>query len=131
MASVIVTGSLVVTGSTFVGAGIVTDGLDFYYDLGNINSLPNPNFTSTTLINNLKLGGYSSSLNPITFTPGTGSIISSSILFTNFDSRNGGTIFISSSALANITTTNEIQKEVGTNYFSNRTIHIRNMVFKY
>ena len=38
MASVIVTGSLVVTGSTFVGAGIVTDGLDFYFDVGNINS---------------------------------------------------------------------------------------------
>lgn len=119
--SVIVTGSLIVTGSTFVGAGIVTDGLDFYYDPGNINSLLNPNFTSTTLINNLKLGGYSSSLDPTTYIPGSGSIVSSSTILTDFDSRNGGIIYISSSAAANVSVANEIQKEVGTNYFSNRT----------
>lgn len=119
--SVIVTSSLVITGSTFVGAGIITNGLDFYYDPGNINSLLNPNFTTTTPINNLRLGGYSSSLNPTTYVPGSGSIISSSTILTEFDPRNGGTIYISSSAAPSAGAANIIQKGIATNYFSNRT----------
>jgi hypothetical protein len=87
MASVIVTGSLVVTGSTFVGAGIVTDGLDYYLDPGNLISLPNQSFTSTTSINNLAIGGYSSSG---LFVPWSGSIFSSSTVLTEFNPNYGG-----------------------------------------
>jgi hypothetical protein len=96
--SVVVTSSLVITGSTFVGAGIVTDGLDFYLDPGNINSLLNPNFTTTTPINNLTNGAYSSS----TYIPGLFSISTSSVTNTSFNSQYGGCLYVSSSAASNI-----------------------------
>jgi hypothetical protein len=95
MTSVTVTGSLVITGSTFVGAGIITNKLDYYLDPGNLISLPNQNFTSTTPINNLAIGGYSSSG---LFVPWSGSIFSSSTVLTSFNSDYGGCLYVSASA---------------------------------
>jgi hypothetical protein len=111
MASVIVTGSLVVTGSTFVGAGTVTNGLDYYLDVGNIISLPNQNFTSTTSINNLTIGGYSSSG---LFVPWSGSIVSSSTVLTSFNPDYGGCLYVSASSGPAIL--NEVNT-MDTNYF--------------
>jgi hypothetical protein len=96
MASVIVTGSLVVTGSTFVGAGIVTDGLDFYFDVGNINSFDYINNNKSTLRNIAKGGG-----NPYisaSFNIRTGSISETASPTSSYTPEFGGCLFVSRSA---------------------------------
>jgi len=95
MASVIVTGSLVVTGSTFVGAGIVTDGLDFYFDVGNINSFDYVNNNKSTLRNVAKGGG-----NPYisaSFNIRTGSISEVASPTSSYTPEFGGCLFVSRS----------------------------------
>jgi hypothetical protein len=96
MASVIVTGSLVVTGSTFVGAGIVTDGLDFYFDVGNINSFDYINNNKSTLRNVAKGGG-----NPYisaSFNIRTGSISEAASPTSSYTPEFGGCLFVSRSS---------------------------------
>jgi hypothetical protein len=96
MASVIVTGSLVVTGSTFVGAGIVTDGLDFYFDVGNINSFDYINNNKQTLNNIAKGGG-----NPYvsaSFNIKTGSVSETLSPTSSYTPEFGGCLFVSRSA---------------------------------
>lgn len=96
MASVIVTGSLVVTGSTFVGSGVVTNGLDFYFDVGNINSFDYINNNKQTLKNIAKGGG-----NPYvsaSFNIKTGSIAESLSPTSSYSPEFGGCLFVSRSA---------------------------------
>jgi hypothetical protein len=95
MASVIVTGSLVITGSTFVGAGTVTDGLDFYFDVGNINSFDYINNNKSTLRNIAKGGG-----NPYisaSFNIRTGSVSETTSPTSSYTPEFGGCLFVSRS----------------------------------
>jgi len=96
MASVIVTGSLIVTGSTFVGSGVVTDGLDFYFDVGNINSFDYINNNKSTLRNIAKGGG-----NPYisaSFNIRTGSVSEALSPTSSYTPEFGGCLFVSRSA---------------------------------
>jgi hypothetical protein len=93
--SVVVTSSLVITGSTFVGAGIVTDGLDFYFDVGNINSFDYINNNKSTLRNIAKGGG-----NPYisaSFNIRTGSISEITSPTSSYTPEFGGCLFVSRS----------------------------------
>lgn len=97
MASVTVTGSLAVTGSTFVGSGIVTDGLDFYFDVGNINSFDYINNNKQTLKNIAKGGG-----NPYisaSFNIRTGSVSEVASPTSSYSSEFGGCLFVSRSQM--------------------------------
>jgi len=95
MASVIVTGSLAITGSTFVGSGIVTNGLDYYFDVGNINSFDYINNNKQTLNNIAKGGG-----NPYvsaSFNIRTGSVSETYSPTSSYSPEFGGCLFVSSS----------------------------------
>lgn len=98
MASVIVTGSLVVTGSTFVGSGIVTDGLDFYFDVGNINSFDYINNNKQTL-NNIAKGGGNPYISA-SFNIRTGSVSETASPTSSYSPEFGGCLFVSRSTIA-------------------------------
>jgi hypothetical protein len=95
MASVIVTGSLVVTGSTFVGSGVVTDGLDFYFDVGNINSFDYINNNKSTL-NNIAKGGGNPYISA-SFNIRTGSVSEAASPTSSYTPEFGGCLFVSRS----------------------------------
>lgn len=98
--SVVVTGSLVITGSTFVGAGTVTNGLDYYFDAGNLRCY-DPNTTISvpyTPITNIAKGGG----NP--YVSGGFVIANSSSTALSYDTLYdpsfGGCLFVSRSGVA-------------------------------
>lgn len=95
--SVIITSSLVIKGNTFIGPNIVTDELDFYFDVGNINSFDNINNNKSTLNNIAKGGGnpYISS----SFLVNTGSSTLTNPFTSSFNPNFGGCLYVSRSSV--------------------------------
>ena len=93
--SVVVTSSLTITGSTFVGSGVVTNGLDFYFDVGSINSFDYINNNKSTLKNIAKGGGdpYISA----SFNIRTGSVSEALSPTSSYTPEFGGCLFVSRS----------------------------------